>query len=86
MQLKDKQVQNVLEETQQHLKSSLARLANMDAPFPALSLYTDTLSHFVQIQAVHKFVSEAETDEQKVKLIQKMVSELGLDCKSKSER
>lgn len=83
MQLKDEQVQDVFKETQQHLKISLAKLANMDAPFPALSLYTDTLSHFVKVQAVHRVMSEAETDDQKIKLIEKMISELGLDSKSK---
>lgn len=84
MQLKDKQVEDVLIETQKHLKSSLAKLADMDAPFPILILYTETLGNFAKVQSVHKVISEAETDEQKVRLVQKMISELGLDCTSKS--
>ena len=39
---------------------------------------------FVKVQAVHRVMSEAETDDQKIKLIEKMISELGLDSKSKS--
>lgn len=61
MKSSDSQIQQILTDTSQHLKASLATLASTrDVPPPLLTMYADFINQVEGCQSIHSILTEIE--------------------------
>jgi hypothetical protein len=76
MKPEDTEIQEIFKNTQQHLKESLARLATLDAPPPALFMYTRFISDLNHSIGIHQMLAKANGNPEEInKIIQALLTE-----------